>query len=170
MLERTGPLPIVMEHRDPGPWNLFVSRDQRVHVLDWESSEPLGLPALDLVYFLTYLAFQLDGAEDLPSRRSSYRAALDPSTTIGRIVAESLARYGALTGLDPAAYRPLRILTWLIHSRSEYRQFEADAAGRPSLESLRHSLFVSLWNEELTRGTGSSALRLEAEGRVSHVD
>jgi hypothetical protein len=168
LLTGLGALPLVPEQRDFAPWNVLLTPGGELAVLDWESAELRGLPALDLIYFLTYLAFQLDGAEGTSSRRSSYRAALNPSTVTGRIVAESLAHYAALTCLDPAAFAPLRLLTWLVHSRSEYRQLEGDAAGRPDLESLRNSLFVGLWKEELEHGAGTRSLRLRAQGRVSH--
>jgi hypothetical protein len=47
--------------------------------------------------------------------------------------------------------RRLRILTWVIHAPSEYRQFEADAGGTPSNDRLRESLFFRLWEEEVRR-------------------
>ncbi len=82
---------------------------------------------------------------------AAYRAALDPATFTGRVHAECEQRYCERTGLDPAALRPLRLLAWLIHSRSGYKQFVAEAAGRPKPTTLRRSLFVSLWEEELRR-------------------
>jgi len=61
-----------------------------------------------------------------------------------------MARYISHIGLDATALRPLRLLTWMLHSRSEYRHFVvADVAGKPEREILRRSLFVELWEEEL---------------------
>jgi hypothetical protein len=150
-----GALPLVCEQRDFGPWNVLVTADRELAVLDWESSEPEGLPVLDLIYFLSYLAFLVDGifrrnGALRPDRvRESYRMALDPSTFLGSVRSECLARYTSHIGLDSDALRPLGLLVWLIHSRSEYKHFAADAAGRPERETLRRSLFVSLWEEEL---------------------
>jgi hypothetical protein len=150
-----GALPLVCEQRDFGPWNVLVTADRELAVLDWESSEPEGLPVLDLIYFLSYLAFLVDGifrrnGALRPDRvRDSYRMALDPSTFLGSVRSECLARYASHIGLDSDALRPLGLLVWLIHSRSEYKHFAADAAGRPERETLRRSLFVSLWEEEL---------------------
>ncbi len=140
-----GSLPLVCEQRDFAPWNVLVTPDGELAVLDWESAELRGLPAQDLIYFLTHLAFDLDGAWT----RESYRATLDPSTFTGRVVSECLARYISQIGLDGAAIGPLRLLVWLLHSRSEYQRFVADVAGRPEPRILRRSLFVSLWEEEL---------------------
>ena len=82
--------------------------------------------------------------------RKSYRATLDPSTLTGSVLRECMARYISHIGLDATALRPLRLLTWMLHSRSEYRHFVvADVAGKPEREILRRSLFVELWEEEL---------------------
>jgi Phosphotransferase enzyme family len=153
ILATLGDLPLVCEHRDCSPWNVLIAPDGKLLVLDWESAEPRGLPALDLIYFLTYLAFLLDGAIETGRYSESYRAALDPATFTGGVLAECQRQYLTLVGFDPAALRPLRLLVWLIHSLSEYRQFAADSAGRPTLDQLRSSLFVRLWEEELRRGS-----------------
>ncbi|HZS87065.1 MAG TPA: aminoglycoside phosphotransferase family protein [Chloroflexota bacterium] len=145
-------LPLVCEQRDLGPWNVLLAADHRLIVLDWESAEVRGLPLTDLTYFLAYLAFALDGAVSLEQRRESYRTALDPSTFTGRVLYESVNRYTQRTDLDPSALRPLRLLTWMLHCRSDYRHFVADIAGEPDRETLRQSLFFSLWEEELQNG------------------
>ena len=154
ILATLGDLPLVCEQRDCSPWNVLIAPDGKLAVLDWESAEPRGLPALDLIYFLTYLAFFLDGAMETGQYRESYRAALDPATFTGGVLAECQGRYLALTGIDPATLRPLRLLAWLIHSPSEYRRFAAESAGRPTPGHLRSSLFVQLWENELEHGTG----------------
>jgi len=159
-----GALPLVCEQRDFAPWNVLVTPTGELAVLDWESAELEGLPALDLIYFMSFLAFTLDGAVSPGHLRESYRATLDPSTPTGAVLHECLARYAGRIGLDRAAIGPLRLLAWLLHSRSEYRRFAADVAGRPTPDTLRRSIFVALWHEELryghrgdwARGTGCS--------------
>jgi hypothetical protein len=149
-LATLGDLPLVCEQRDCSPWNVLIADDGELVILDWESAEPRGLPLLDLIYFLTYLIFFLDGAMESQRFIESYRAALDPATFTGRIVVECQQRYLACVGLDPIMLRPLRLLTWLIHSRSEYQRFAAERAGQPDLADLQRSLFVSVWEEELS--------------------
>ena len=149
ILAMLGDLPLVCEQRDCSPWNVLIADDGELVILDWESAEPRGLPMLDLIYFLTYLIFFLDGALESQRFMESYRAALDPATFTGRVVAECLHYYLTCVGLDPIVLRPLRLLTWLIHSRSEYQRFAAEAAGQPDPADLRRSLFVSFWEEEL---------------------
>jgi hypothetical protein len=45
------PFPCVVQHGDPGPWNILARRDGSVALLDWENGELLGIPLWDLAYF-----------------------------------------------------------------------------------------------------------------------
>jgi len=155
ILSTLGPLPLVCEQRDFGPWNVLVTADGRLAILDWESSEPQGLPALDLIYFLSFLALSLDGVINPGSIRAFYWKTVRPSTSTGGVVRQCLERYTNETGLDFRNLRPLRLLCWLLHSRSEYQWFIADVAGKPEREALRSSLFLSLWEQELRCGSRS---------------
>lgn len=142
-------LPAACEQRDFGPWNLLVSPDGELAVLDWESAVTDGLPVLDLLYFLAHLTFNVDHAEGLEARVASYRRALDPATPAGAVRRDCLARYCERLGLPSSQLRPLRVLVWLVHARSEFHHFAADAGGRPGASALRRSLFLALWHEEM---------------------
>ncbi len=150
ILATLGDLPLVCEQRDCSPWNVLIAGNGELVILDWESAEPRGLPALDLIYFLTYLIFFLDGAMESGRFKESYCTALSSATFTGSLQAECLQYYVVQTGIDPAALIPLRLLAWLIHSRSEYKQIVAESASHHDPTALRRSLFVSLWEEELT--------------------
>jgi hypothetical protein len=143
----------VFEHRDCSPWNIVVTASGAPGLLDWESAEPDGLPVLDLVYFLTTSAFVLDGALDNGTTRESYVRLLDSGTATGRVAAECLASYCRELGLDPAVLSPLRLLTWIVHSRSDFRHMQMDTGAMPSEGSLRTSVFLGLVEEELRKGT-----------------
>jgi hypothetical protein len=151
ILSRLGGLPSVYEHRDFSPWNLFVTPDSRLVVFDWESSDLEGLPALDMLYFLTYLGSALDRENTTRGVLRASRSALDPTTLIGAVHRECLGRYTEGVGLDEGNFPALRLLVWIVHSCSEYRRLAADAAGRPTDSALRGSLFLQLWEAELLR-------------------
>lgn len=151
LLAPLGDLPRVVEQRDFSPWNLHVAESGQLVIYDWESAEVDGLPLLDLIYFLSYLAFFYDGAIASGKERESYRRSLSPSTFTGRVHQECVERYADRMDLDRSLVRPLRLLTWLVHSRSDYRHLAADAAGAPTAAVLRRSLFLGLWEEELGR-------------------
>ncbi|MBI2865269.1 MAG: aminoglycoside phosphotransferase family protein [Chloroflexi bacterium] len=147
-------LPVVGEHRDFSPWNVHIGPDGSLAVLDWESAQMEGLPALDLVYFLAYLAFFRDGAMETGGYLESYRASLNPSTFTGGVRAECLARYANAVGIDPATLGPLGLFAWLIHAGTTQTRLSTGgklapaAAGNP---------FVTLWQEDLRRYQGNTA-------------
>ncbi|MBA3867216.1 MAG: phosphotransferase, partial [Solirubrobacterales bacterium] len=149
-LESLSDLPLVLEHRDCSPWNVILSRSGEPALLDWESAEPDGLPFMDLIYFLANSAFVLDGALAGGTTRRSYAGLLDPGSGHGSVAAECLAAYADGIGLDPGCADPMRLLCWLVHSRSEFGQLEADCGGRaPAAEKLRRGVFAGLVEEEL---------------------
>ena len=149
------PLPVICEQRDFSPWNLIISASGELAVLDWESSELQGVPALDLIYFLTYLGIYLDKAHASGRYGESYRATLDPSTAVGNIAAECLELYSPSVGILERDLHPLRLLTWMLHSRSAYRQLRAEVGGAPRPDQLRRALFIQLWEAELRYGESS---------------
>jgi glycosyltransferase involved in cell wall biosynthesis len=147
-----GEVPAACEHRDCSPWNVLLTAAGEPVLLDWESAEPDGLAGLDLVYLLANCAFVLDGAIEKGETRASYARLLDPSTATGRVAAEAFTDYSAAAGIEPEDLARLRLLCWIVHSRSDYRHLELEAGGKPSPEALRAGMFASLVQEEL-RGT-----------------
>lgn len=143
------PLPPVCEHRDFSPWNVLVDSDENLSVLDWESAELEGLPGSDLVYFLTYLAFYFDRARPTGRWSESFRRSLDPATMTGAVTLECLTSYADRVGVPRSALRPLRLVTWLVHARSEYQRLREDGAREPGPDALRRSLFLMLWELEV---------------------
>jgi hypothetical protein len=113
-------LPLVWEHRDLGPWNVVLGADGSPGVIDWEDAEPLGLPGLDLVYFLTTYSLLIEGALDDTgdSERivSGYRRLLDPQTTRGKIAAGCLVEYRERLGVGEADLGRLRLLCWIVQA------------------------------------------------------
>jgi hypothetical protein len=143
------PLPRTCEQRDFGPWNVLVGREGEIMVLDWESAEFDGSPGLDLLYFLAYAAFYLDGSIFRGPVHESYRAAMHSDGVTGRVTQECLNDYARRTGISPSAFAPLRLLLWLVHARGEYGRIMADEEGNPPPEKLRSSFFLKLWEEEI---------------------
>ncbi len=142
-------LPLVCEQRDFSPWNVLLTPEGELAVVDWESAELDGLPALDLIYFLTHLCFSLDSAKHTGRYRDSYMDMLDPRTPRGALAERCFSMYCDSLGIHSQALRPLRLLTWLVHARSEYRRLQADFGPTPSVETLREAVCVQLWEEEL---------------------
>jgi hypothetical protein len=150
ILATLGDLPLGFEHRDCAPWNVLLDGGD-IRLADWESAEPNGLPGLDLVYFLTYGAFLVEGALASGRTKEAYRRSLDPASRTGAIVRTCEERYCARLDLDSVVLRPLRVLCWILHSRSEHARLELDAGSAPTAAALHESLFLALWREEVGR-------------------
>jgi hypothetical protein len=149
IVREIGVLPSVPEQRDFGAWNVLVTPTGGLAVLDWESAEVDGLPTLDLLYYLAYASFNVDGARDRESRIDSFRRSLDPSTPVGTVRRDCLASYLDALGLHSTQLASLRALVWLIHAQSDFHHAAADAGGPPPPEALARSLFLALWSEEV---------------------
>lgn len=149
LLDGLSDLPPACEHRDCSPWNILLTPEGDPVLLDWESAEPDGLPGPDLVYFLANCAFVLDGALESGRTRETYAQLLDPHTPHGRVAAKAIDTYTAALGISPEDFRRLRLLTWIIHSRSDYRHLQLESPGDPSPEALRNSTFLGLVEEDL---------------------
>jgi glycosyltransferase involved in cell wall biosynthesis len=144
-----GELPAAPEHRDCSPWNVVIAPAGDPVLLDWESAEPDGLPALDLFYFLANCAFVLDGALERGRTRESYARLLDSTTDHGRIYQRAVAEYATALEIAPEDLARLRLLCWIVHSRSDYRHLQLETGGTPRPQDLRGGMFLGLVEEEL---------------------
>jgi hypothetical protein len=86
---------------------------------------------------------------DLPRIRHAYRASLDPGTVAGSIHHECMTLYNQCTGLDPAALRPLRLLTWLTHAQIKYGYLVESHGVQNAGAVFRRTLKACLVEEEV---------------------
>lgn len=107
-------LPLVVEHGDLSHPNLILRKDgdragYGAGVVDWELADLQGLPACDLFFFLTYVAFALHGArENGRYVRAFHRAYFGSEAWVYPYV----RKYAERIGLSPQALKPLFVLTW----------------------------------------------------------
>jgi hypothetical protein len=148
-LKVLGPLPIVPEHRDCSPWNVVLDVGGTPGLHDWESSEPRGLPGLDLAYFLANCAFVLDGALESGRTRESYKRLHDPSTPYGAVAARCDAQYCEALEIASEDLARLRLLAWLVHTASDHNHLTMESGGSPDPEALRASTYLGLIESEL---------------------
>jgi hypothetical protein len=109
-LAEVGSLPTVLQHGDPGTWNLLVAADGTVAVLDWENAEPRGLPVADALFFVAGAARR---ALEARGRRPT------PEAVVGQVLAggrwadwtrRSLRRAAEGAGCEPASVPALAVL------------------------------------------------------------
>lgn len=114
-----GPLPRVFEHNDMGTWNVTVSREGTLGVLDWESARPEGLPALDLFYFLAHCGFMVHGTRTPADRLASFEETFLRHGPFARVAMSAIHRYTDALGLSRAWLGPLFLSCWLQHATAE---------------------------------------------------
>ena len=102
-------IPLVFEHGDASDPNLLSREDGTVGVVDWELALANSLPAVDVFFFLTYVAFSQRRAK----KQAEYTAAFDdaffgPSAWAIPYV----LRYAQSVGLRKESLTPLLVLCW----------------------------------------------------------
>ena len=152
-----GRLPVVLQHGDPGTWNLLVSPEGRTVFLDWESAEPRGMPFWDLLYFQRSYG-------SLVSRRDGIRRRLDAAarhlvsvTPLQARFVEDIRRMTSAIGWPTELVGPMIYACWMHRSLKE--------ATRLTPASLHRGHYLSLLRLLIDRRR-TPALR----GLVADVD
>jgi aminoglycoside phosphotransferase (APT) family kinase protein len=151
-LESTDPIrcenvPFVCEHGDLGPPNVLVRGNDRIGVVDWELANPRGLPAADLFFFLTLVAFNRRRAR----RKAEYLAAFDEaffgSTPSAR---PYITRYARSLDLPAAVISQLFVLSWARYvtnlvTRLHDTSMSNEPIGNRTIEWLRSNRYYAIW-------------------------
>lgn len=123
-------VPLVLQHGDPGSWNLLRRDASSVALLDWENADPHGIPVADL-------AFLLRSAGVLEARQhsrsvdrlgASMRAFVDPHLTA--VGAELMGNLATAIELPRALIGPLFYHGWVLQALREARRLAPDQAER----------------------------------------
>jgi hypothetical protein len=152
-------LPAAFEHRDFSAWNILISKDGAISVLDWDEGEPDGILGMDLVFFLTTLALLHDGALSTGQFVPADQKAQDPGSFTGAVQEECLRNYFGRFQLDPFISRRLRLLAWAYHSLAE--QPRIGSPGR-SFETEHANPFIQLLVEDLGMAEDNLEARIAA--------
>ncbi|GAB4416688.1 MAG: hypothetical protein Kow00106_12390 [Anaerolineae bacterium] len=143
-------LPLVLEHGDLSHPNLIVGRSGRLGVVDWELARLQGLPGHDLFFFLTYVAFARQRADEIAAQVNAFRAAYFGD---GAWAAPYLARYAGHLWLSAEQMRALFVLCWARYTWSLWeRVTRAEAVTGDDGERaawLRANRYYRLWGEAL---------------------
>ena len=102
-------VPFVFEHGDLSSPNILVTQDGRLGVLDWELSEPRGLPCLDLFFFLSFVAFARRSARTLEEALAAFHEAFFGPAAWTR---HYVLQYAQQLGVSRSSLRSLFVLCW----------------------------------------------------------
>jgi hypothetical protein len=138
-------MPLVFEHGDLSSPNLMMLNDGRAGVLDWELGNPRGLPAVDLFFFLAFIAFARERATTPERCVAAFRGAFFGRSAWAQ---PYIARYAAAVGVPAAALVPLFLLCWS-HYLASLPQRMAWALGRDlapdEMADVRRDRYWHLW-------------------------
>jgi aminoglycoside phosphotransferase (APT) family kinase protein len=107
---RRAEFPLVFEHGDLSDPNLLWLGDGRVGIVDWELSQPRGLPLHDLCFFLAYVAVATARATQVDSQVAAFhRAFFEP----GGWARPLLVADAEEAGLPGRLIAPLVVACWM---------------------------------------------------------
>ncbi len=149
IVSRLNPGFLVCEHRQFSPWHIFLEHDGRIRVIDWEIARLDGLPAADLIYFLTYVNYGFEKTWEKRNFGESYRNMLDPSTLAGSIFNECMELYSSELNIPRSEIDSIRLLTWLEWlNRQIEREYKYVTEIKLPL-GLGEDMTLALWEVEL---------------------
>jgi len=140
-------LPLVMEHGDFSPPNILQTENGNIGVVDWELAEPQGLPASDLFFFLTYIAFARNGARKNADYLKAFQQAFFAPNAWAR---PHIERYCERLNLSHEMIAPIFISTWAryvagLMARLQGSNEAGSMVGNETVKWLRSNRCYVLW-------------------------
>jgi aminoglycoside phosphotransferase (APT) family kinase protein len=145
-------IPTVVQHGDPGIWNLLVDPAGRTVFLDWEASEPDGLPLWDLLYLFRSYAVATSRRAGTRDRLSAASRHLLDASPLGDRLVMAVEAYRERVGVPAAAVEALIYGCWVHRSLKE--------ATRMAPERLAEGQFVRLIRRMLSEPDAPTLARL----------
>jgi hypothetical protein len=120
-----GNFPLVFQHGDPGTWNIWVTKSDRIAFLDWEAAEQRGMPLWDLFYLLrTYGAWAMraGAAGDIIKGFAEQFLSASP---FQQLLIEATGRYCEQVGVSGKLVEPLFYTCWMHRALKESTRLTA---------------------------------------------
>lgn len=142
---KTANLPLVLEHGDLSHPNLILMKSGGIGVVDWELSEIHGMVGFDAFFFLSYVAFSLNNANDSGDYLTPFRETFfQPNTW----AAGHIQRYQQSLQLPPGLTQPLFALCWTRYLGNLLMRLRVDDTApiaASTLMQLRENRYYALW-------------------------
>ena len=140
-------LPLVFEHGDLSSPNILIQENGCPGVVDWELAEPRGLPAVDLFFFLTYIAFARRRARKPEDYMTAFHEAFFGPEAWAR---SFVIRYAEALKLPTEALNPLFVLCWSRYVSSILMRLNdpnprSTILKDPTAAWLRSNRYYALW-------------------------
>jgi aminoglycoside phosphotransferase (APT) family kinase protein len=142
-------LPRVFAHGDLSSPNILMDDAGGIGIVDWELADPTGLPASDVFFFLTYIAFARSDATTAKEQVKAFGDAFFGSPAWARTY---VMDYAKALGLSSRSLRPLFLLTWVRYVESLVVRLRHDGHGVLTEELrlwLTTNRYFALWKYTL---------------------
>jgi aminoglycoside phosphotransferase len=144
-------LPLVFEHGDLSSPNILIGPNAHVGIVDWELADPRGLPALDLFFFLTYIAF----AQKKAKRNKDYVAAFHQAFFGQNAWAlPHISIYAKSLHLNSELLEPLFLICWCRYVANLVNRLKVlspipDGLEDSAIAWLRSNRYFVLWKHSI---------------------
>jgi hypothetical protein len=133
--------PVVFQHGDPGTWNMLVSEQNRVIVIDWEAGEPEGIPLWDLFYFMRTYGSWMSRVKGNKDPLKNFTQNFLEKSALHELLAATLNRYCTGVGLHTETIAPLFYTCWMHRALKEATRLQKGALSQGTFFSLlRHCI------------------------------
>ncbi|OGO64937.1 MAG: hypothetical protein A2Z45_00200 [Chloroflexi bacterium RBG_19FT_COMBO_55_16] len=140
-------MPLMIEHGDLSSPNIMLLERGGPGVVDWELADPRGLPACDLFFFMTYVAFARENARSNSQHLSAFKKAFFGHAAWA---SSSIRMYAQELDLAPVWLTPLFVLCWLRYMtglliRLDNAKPSSERIDTETAAWLRRNRYYSLW-------------------------
>jgi len=119
--------PAVFQHGDPGTWNMMVSDQGKVVVLDWEAGEPHGMPLWDLFYYFGSYASWISRMQGSRDALKNFAQHFLEESPLGTFLEEITERYCNHVGLDKKLVESVYYTCWMHRALKEVTRLRASS-------------------------------------------
>jgi hypothetical protein len=139
-----GTLPIVRQHTDLGPWNVYRDGGE-ISVIDWEVARR-GPALADLLYFATHWSSAVDGHTSAEGRLAHFESLFctGGDDTSGHCVGRAVRTYMQRLGMDTALLPYLLVYTILEQALDRANRFAELRAVQPGRDGNRYVQYLSV--------------------------
>ncbi len=111
--------PLVFQHGDPGTWNMLVSPEGRLIVIDWEAGEPHGVPLWDMFYFMRSFGNWCARKTGVRDTLAAFTKNFCEPSEVGALLIETVDDYCRRIGLERHLAGPLLYTCWMHRALKE---------------------------------------------------
>lgn len=145
------PLPTVFQHGDPGTWNVLITQTGRPAFLDWEASEPKGMPLWDLIYFLRSYCVGAARAQGVMDGLAGFEQQFLQTSPLSDLVIKTFERYCEAIDLPRIYWEPLFYTCWMHRALKEATRLTGSKLEKAQYLNLLRLCIAQRQSPTLTR-------------------